>query len=94
MDANDLTSRLAKSLGSDTKTVRALADALCTIIADNSLQLNNTAVPGFGTFIPVKTDEQVRTGDDGARRLYPPHIALQFSAGSRFKKTVREGRQS
>lgn len=88
MENSEFMTRLAKRLQTDRATTVTLSKALCQIITARAAELDNVALPGFGTFVPVKTDEAIEETPDGRRRLLPPSIRLTFTVGSRLKKTV------
>ena len=69
----------------NTQLSEALAEALRTACAN----LDNVAIPGFGTFATEKTDEYVATDPQtGSRMLMPPHISVKFHPGSQLRKQL------
>lgn len=51
--------------------------------------LESVAIPGFGSFTPVKHEERVETdAESGRRTLLPPHIAVNFIPGSKLRKLL------
>lgn len=73
----------------ETTLGNALAEAFATALR----QSDTIAVPGFGSFVPVKHDEHIDTLADGRRILVPPHIAIEFRAGSMLRKHLRNNEQ-
>lgn len=83
---NDLIDTLSREFGHD--NAQKAADALAGIIADHLADGDSVAIPGFGTFEIEKTNEYVRTEQDGNNILMPPAIHAKFFAGSRLKKST------
>jgi nucleoid DNA-binding protein len=89
MDNKSFNTSLTHRLDTDAKTASGMADALTMLLRNHLAQLDTIAIPGFGTFIPTKTDEHVATDPQtGHRKLVPPSISLSFRAGSRLKKAT------
>ena len=88
MDSRQFISQIARHTDTDARTASAMADALTELITDNLRTLNNVAIPGFGTFVAIKTDEHVRTDSAGRRFLMPPSVTVSFRPGSKFRKTI------
>ena len=48
------------------------------------------AIPRFGTFVPVKHEEEVITDlSTGKRMLVPPEINVEFHPGAMLTKRLR-----
>lgn len=89
MDNRQLISKVAKRLNSDNKSVSAMADALTQLIADHCALLENIAIPGFGTFVALKTDEHIVTDPATKQRtLVPPEISVSFRPAVKLRKAV------
>lgn len=89
MNNQSFKANLSQRLGSDIKTASGMADALTELLRNHLAQLDTIAIPGFGTFVPTKTDEYVATDSaSGKRTLMPPSISINFRAGSRLKKST------
>lgn len=88
MDNSEFINRLAKRMNTDHKSASAMSAMLCELITARATELDNIALPGFGTFVPVKSDERIGEDENGARCLFPPSIVLTFTPGSRLKKSV------
>lgn len=89
MDNRQLISKVAKRLNTDNKTASAMADALTQLIADRCAQLENIAIPGFGTFVALKTDEHIVTNPESKQRcLVPPQISVSFRPAVKLRKAA------
>jgi nucleoid DNA-binding protein len=89
MDNRSFNTNLTQRLDTDAKTASGMADALTELLRNHLAQLDTIAIPGFGTFIPKKTDEYVATDpESGKRMLMPPAVSISFRAGSRLKKST------
>lgn len=88
MDNRTFISKLAKKTGLPVRQAGQVADALTAIITEQLCTANDVALPGFGSFSTVKSDEQIEVSANGKRTLLPPKITAQFVAGSRLKKNL------
>lgn len=89
MDARSFNSQLAARLGIPAKDTAALSDRLVTAMKQCLSDLDNVAIPGFGTFSSMKTDEHIESDPDrGTTMLMPPSINIEFAAGSQLRKNV------
>lgn len=89
MDNKTFRKTLAERLNASPKDVDSLISALKVLMAECAQNLCALAIPGFGTFVPVKHDEAVVTDlSSGKRMLLPPEICLEFYPGSAFRKKV------
>lgn len=87
MDHKTFINGLSRQCGRDTADTERLVAALVKTIREISSELDCVALPGFGTFVPVKQDEYVAADpDNGKTMLYPPHVSIKFNAGSMLKK--------
>ncbi len=77
----ELVRRLAEASGCDAKT----AEEMLSAIAELCAAMDAVAVPGFGTFMPVKTDERIST-ESGQRVLLPPAINVMFNPSVLLRK--------
>lgn len=92
MDHRSFITKLAAETDTDFKAATVLSRTLAGMISTELSQGNSVALPGFGTFRPVKTSEHVDTDPaTGKTTLIPPRIAVEFSAGSRLKKAISKG---
>lgn len=67
------------------KLIESLAATMRNTLCDGE----TIAIPGFGEFTAVKTDEHVDTLDDGRRILMPPSIKIEFTPASALKKRLQ-----
>lgn len=86
MDSKTIIQQAAKAAGCDTAQGARIAEAFATALRERLCALDSVAIPGFGSFVPEKSDEYVATDDDGSRTLMPPHIGLTFNPGSMLRK--------
>lgn len=88
MDSN-VTERFAKAMDRDLKDVEALFEGLGTVIKENLIEMNSIALPGFGTFTPVKKEECVKE-ENGNKVLYPPVITVEFTSSALLRRKMSE----
>lgn len=88
MENKTFISRLAKRLDSDPKTTGPLVEALTSTIVEICSDMDSVAIPGFGTFRPVKQLERTETDSAGRRLLLPPSITLTFKESVVLRKKL------
>lgn len=89
MDNKSFINTLSRSCGLDTKRTGVLADALKDIIVRSLTNLDDVAIPGFGTFSSIKTNEYIDTDlATGHRMLMPPSVKASLRVSSGLKKAV------
>lgn len=88
MDYKSLTSRLSMTTGLPQQEIENKITALANALATTAQSLNSVAIPGFGTFSPLKTDEHVVSQPDGTRTLMPPAISVQFKSSVILRKAL------
>lgn len=94
MDNKQFISRLSKRLGRPQREASALVDALSLILRERCGTLETIAVPSFGNFTPVKTDEYVKEDPaTGVTMLYPPKISVTFVPATRLRKSLADGKK-
>lgn len=90
MDYKSFKKRLSEVTARPEADVDALVDALAVVIREAATDLDSVAVPTFGTFVPVKHNEEVVTDlSTGKRMLVPPEITLEFQPGAMLRKKLR-----
>lgn len=90
MDYKQFRRRLCDRLGLGSAEVDALSQSLSVVVRRACSELTSVAVPTFGTFVPVKHDEQVQTDlATGKRMLMPPEITVTFQTGAMLAKRLR-----
>lgn len=89
MDAKNFNNRLAGSLNMTPRQTSGLTEALAEIFQEAARTLTSVAVPSFGTFVPVKRDEEVVTDrSTGRRMLLPPQITVEFQPAAMLRKKL------
>lgn len=87
MNHENLTDLLQEILGLDPNKATDMLEATVTAIKEHSKDLDTVAVPGFGSFACVKTDEcivaDVLTGE---QKLLPPKIEMKFKSSVVLRK--------
>lgn len=79
MDSKQLRKLLADRMGRSLADIDALTEGLSVVIRQNCSNLDTVAVPTFGSFVPVKHNEEVtRDLSTGKSMLMPPEIVLEF----------------
>lgn len=87
----NFTSELGKRTGRDRKSTETLLDALTKAIVQHCEELGSVAVPGFGTFEPIKHNEQIITDHaTGKLLLLPPEIELTFKPAGKLRKLINK----
>ncbi len=91
MDSKTFTARLSKALGCDHQHASAMTAALTAAIAEAGAELDSAAIPGFGTFQAVKTDEHITVDPvSGERLLVPPAITMHFLPSVVLRKKMKQ----
>lgn len=89
MDSKTFNTRLAKMLRRSPEETATLTDAFSKLMAETGSELDSVAIPGFGTFSTVKTDESVVTdAATGHRTLLPPSIRMSFQPSVVLRKKM------
>lgn len=87
MTQEELIQRLADNEGVSADVARLMVKTVAQCIAGNCMEMDAVAIPGFGTFQPVKTDERM-VSEGGRRTLLPPEIKLQFRSSVLLRKKL------
>ncbi|MCM1028274.1 MAG: HU family DNA-binding protein [Pseudoflavonifractor sp.] len=91
MDYRQFISRLAAQTGRDTRSLMTAVEALGTALARGCSEMDTVAIPGFGSFSAVKTDERVEADSTTKKRtLYPPEIKAEFRPSVILRKRMAE----
>lgn len=89
MESKTFNARLAAVLGRNASETATITDALSKLMGEIGSELGSVAIPGFGTFASVKTDESIVTDNlTGERRLMPPAITVQFQPSVVLRKKL------
>lgn len=90
MDTKAFINLLAKRLAREPEDIEFLTNALSEIIADNVIDGNSIAMPGFGQFEPKLRGERVTTHPStGKKILVPPKLSMVFKPSALLKQKVK-----
>lgn len=90
MDNKQFAAGLARQLGIEVDRAAELTAALADTIRETCAELDSAAIPGFGTFQGVKTEECISTDPvTGKRVLMPPSITLHFAPSVVLRKKLK-----
>ena len=91
MDSKTLNSRLSEKLGLERKVVSDLLNSFSKVISGCADSLTGIAIPSFGTFQPVKINEEIRTDlSSGKKILFPPQIIIEFKPATALRKVISD----
>ena len=91
MDSKTLNQSLSASLGVDQKTVSAMLEAFSKVLALSAETLTTVAIPSFGSFVPMKYEEEIRTDlATGKKMMFPPQVTIEFNPAASLRKKVLE----
>lgn len=88
MTQEELINLLAENVGVSADVAKLMVTTVAQCIADNCREMDAVAIPGFGTFQPVKSDERLVVDNSGRRILLPPEIAMQFRSSVLLRKKL------
>ncbi len=88
MDSNSFIGRLSMQSGLPAEEIAKRLDTLTSIIKNYCQELDAVAVPGFGTFTPLKKDECIETTATGKKTLLPPSITVSFKSSVVLRKSL------
>ncbi len=90
MDYRTFRKQLCRLTDRSADDADALTEGLARIIRESCADLDSVAIPRFGTFVPVKHEEEVITDlSTGKRMLVPPEINVEFHPGAMLTKRLR-----
>lgn len=89
----NLNKTLAVKLGVDPKQVEILMKAFSDVLSDSIDKGAGVAIPSFGTFRPVKHEEQIITEPNGIRMMYPPSIEVEFAPAVSLRNKISESHE-
>lgn len=91
MESKQLVSIVSQKLSRDQKDINALIEALAATLREKCGNMDSVAIPGFGTFVPIKEEEKISTDlSTGKRVLLPPQISLTFQPSVILRKKLLE----
>lgn len=83
MDYKQLRKTIAEQTGRTPADVDALVDGLSVVLRRHGSDLDEVAIPTFGTFKAVKHEELISEDlSTGKRMLLPPEIVMEFEPGT------------
>ena len=89
MDHKQFLSLLSERVGRSESDIEALTEGLTTVIRQSCADLDTVAVPTFGSFVPVKHNEEIVNDlSTGKRMLLPPEITLSFEPSARLRNRL------
>lgn len=89
MDKSQLIEKLSSDFGFKTEEASLLLNEFVGAVRDYCKNLDAVAIPGFGTFQPVKTDEYVSTDTEtGKRYLMPPTVEVKLKSSVVLRKKL------
>lgn len=93
MEKLDLSKELSDRLQRDGEDIKVLLKGFADLVKDLLVESKNVALPGFGKFVAVKTDEHIVIDKEtGKRMLYPPKVEVAFEQSSILKaKLAKKG---
>lgn len=91
MDNKTIVGTVAKKMGRDSRDINALIDGLAQVLKERCGELDSVAIPGFGTFEPIKEDEKIVPDLVSRKRIMmPPAITLNFKPSALLRKRINE----
>lgn len=91
MDNKQYIAALSKRTGRERRDTETLLQGLARALTHHCGLLDSVALPGFGTFIAVKHEEQLVTDhSSGALMLLPPEVELTFRPGTKLRSRIEE----
>lgn len=94
MDYKQFTQQLASNTQGTTGRVEEMIDAFASVLADVAKNQGSVAIPSFGTFETVKTEESIITDRvSGKRIMLPPQISFKFNPAAMLRKKMIEGHE-
>lgn len=89
MKNKEYVTALSKSTGVDVGKIEAIIDILPQVITECGLNNSSIAIPRFGTFSCLKSDEYISIDDlSGKSFLNPPSVKLVFRPSVMLRKKV------
>ncbi len=90
MDNKELIEKVAQKVGRSNDDVKKLMDGLIIVLQERLVELDNVAIPGFGTFEAKKKEERiVNNPSNGKRMLVPPRVAVNFKVSNVLKGKLK-----
>ena len=78
MTSQQLNQQLQQSMKLPEDKIDLLMTSMAETIKNFIKELDEVAIPGFGTFAPIKYDERISHSESGEMSLLPPSIEVEF----------------
>lgn len=89
MSNEKIIGELSEKLDIPSSQIEAALSALSHCIREYCCDLDTVAIPGFGTFQPVKYPEKVQTDlSSGEQMLMPPIVEVEFKSSVVLRKRL------
>lgn len=77
---------MASAMGIEQSSCKEIETAMVGTLLDYCSNLEAVAIPGFGTFMPIKSDERIVKDAEGKSFLLPPSIELKWRPSVMLRK--------
>ena len=77
---------MAAAMGLDQNAGKQIEATMIATLLNYCSNLESVAIPGFGTFTPIKSDERIVKDADGKSFLLPPSIELKWRPSVMLRK--------
>ncbi|MDE6489073.1 MAG: HU family DNA-binding protein [Paramuribaculum sp.] len=89
MDNQNLIGQLAETTGTPEDKISSLLECFAESVRDCCKKGQQVAIPGFGTFTPVKKDEWISVDpESGIRTLMPPCVEIELRTSVVLRKKL------
>ena len=89
MNRGELVQSLVEETGLPKNVVRAVVNALPTVVAKGIREGESISMKGFGSFVPWQQSE-ARNPKTGEEVMITPRVSVKFKAGSDLLKELNE----
>lgn len=86
MTHKNISASVASAMGIDQSLSKQMEKAMVGTLLDYCCNLEAVAIPGFGTFMPIKSDERIVRDAEGKTFLLPPSIELKWRPSVMLRK--------
>lgn len=86
MAHKNISASVASAMGIDQSSGKEIETAMVRTLLDYCGNLEAVAIPGFGTFMPIKSDERIVKDTEGKSFLLPPSIELKWRPSVMLRK--------
>ncbi|MCM1032684.1 MAG: HU family DNA-binding protein [Odoribacter sp.] len=89
MDSKTFNAKVASALGCTPAHAAELTEAFADILQSQARSLSTIAVPSFGNFLTIKSDEEIIIDrSTGRKMLLPPQINVEFQPAAMLRKKI------